>query len=376
MSFVSYTDLSTVDEVMESIVDYISTLGYTIVQPLIDDLNIYDRASSDGKKFCFQNKTTDYFIVLRTVNGTQVFGTTNDSAMDISTPDTNEKYTGIAMTVGEGYSSSARWYNQFRVPKAKGGTQVYGVFMPIDTVNSYTYTLFCNHIEEPSDTLVFTLMKNNDKYRQCSHLIYADVNKYDSWVGGAFFSGSCPSVGSYMSTAINCYEHSASADSVILPVLSSGAVSNSFLRIDIDDAPLVARGEIYWASSGTDNLTGKKLSLPVRVGTNTNGKIPSYQYLQSTSRLDWGKNICTLNALSVNMPIFLSVLVDPDILDNYAAVGHISGLYFVSNLNMQTGYNYEISYPDSNKLCQVFPIRGKRRGVSGFDGLSIQQFSD
>lgn len=219
-------------------------------------------------------------------------------------------------------------------------------------------------------------MKNNDTYRQCVHMIYADVNKYDTWEGGAFFSGSCPSDSSSMSNAHNCFLHINTADSNILPVCSSGTKSNSFLRINIDDAPLVARGEIYWACSGTNNETGKKLSLPVRDGTNKNGKIPSYEYLQSTGRLDWGKNICTLNALTVNMPIYLAVLVDPDILDNYAAVGHISGLYFVSNLNMQTGYAYEISYPDSKKLCQVFPIRGKRRGVSGFDGLSIQQFAD
>jgi len=374
MAYVSYTNLTTANEVLEAMVDYITSLSYVIIQPLVDDLNIYDRASSDGKKFVFQNKDGGYFILLRSVNGTQVFGTTNDSAMDIATPETNVHYTGVAMTVSEGYSRTARWYNQFRVPKAKGGIKVYGVFMPVDESRNFTYTLYCNNISEPSDTITFSLVKDNDTYMQHSHLCYADVHKYDLWEGGAFFTGSCPI--SMMANAYRCYDHTQTADQYILPVFSSGTVSNSFLRIDIDEAPLVSRGEIHWASSGTANETGKKLALPVRTGDNMNGKIPHYYYLQSTGRLDWGKNICTLNAITINMPIFLAVMVDPDILDNYAAVGHITGAYFVSNLNMQTGHVYEISYPESNKLCQVFSIRGKRRGANGFDGLSIQQFLD
>lgn len=374
MAYVSYTNLTTANEVIEAMATYITSLSYIIVQPLVDDLNIYDRASSDGKKFCFQNRDGEYFILLRSVNGTQVFGTTNDAAMDITTPDTNPNYTGVAMTVAEGYSSTARWYNQYHSPRAKSSVQVYGVFMPVDEGHNYTYTLYCNNISQPTDTITFTLVKDNDTYMQHSHLIYGDVNKYDSWEGGAFFSGSSPI--SMMDNAIRCYEHTQQADQYIMPVCCSSTVSNSFLRINIDEAPLVARGEIYWASSGTNNETGKKLSLPVRTGENMNGKIPHYYYMQSKSRLDWGRNICTLNAITINMPIFLSVIVDPDVLDNYAAVGHLTGLYFISNLNMQTGHVYEISYPESNKLCQVFSICGKRRGRYGFDGLSVQQFLD
>ena len=374
MAYVSYTNLTTANEVIEAMATYITSLSYVIVQPLVDDLNIYDRASSDGKKFCFQNRDGEYFILLRSVNGTQVFGTTNDAAMDITTPDTNPNYTGVAMTVAEGYSSTARWYNQYHSPRAKASVQVYGVFMPVDEGHNYTYTLYCNNISQPTDTITFTLVKDNDTYMQHSHLIYGDVNKYDSWEGGAFFSGSSPI--SMMDNAIRCYEHTQQADQYIMPVCCSSTVSNSFLRINIDEAPLVARGEIYWASSGTNNETGKKLSLPVRTGENMNGKIPHYYYMQSKSRLDWGRNICTLNAITINMPIFLAVIVDPDVLDNYAAVGHLTGLYFISNLNMQTGHVYEISYPESNKLCQVFSICGKRRGRYGFDGLSVQQFLD
>lgn len=374
MAYVSYPNLATVDEVFASMIDYITSLGYNIVQTSVDDLNIYDRGSSDGKKFCFQNKTQEYFILLRTVNGTQVFGTTNDSSMDVASPSRNANFTGIAMTVSEGYSVTARWYNQYRVPKAAGAQQVYGVFLPIDTKNNYTYTLYCNNVSKPSDTLVFTLMKENDTYKQVAHLSYCDVNKYDTWDGGAMFTGSCSL--STMASGINCWQHTQTADSYIQPIYSSGTNSNTFLRIDIDDAPLLARGEIHWASSGTANETGKKLSLPIRTGENMNGKIPHYFYLQSKSRLDGGKNVNTLNCITIDLPLYAAVMVDPDVLENYAAVGNVNGVYFVSLLNMQTAEVYEISYPESGKLNQVFPAQGKRRGNMGFDGISIQQFNN
>ena len=162
------------------------------------------------------------------------------------------------------------------------------------------------------------------------------------------------------------------ADRFILPVLSSGSISNTFVRIDIDNAISDARGNIRWASSGTDNATGKLLSLPIRLGVGMNGDIPNYWYIQSHSRLDWGRNINTLNGITLNLPIFASVLVDPDSLLNYSPIGSISGVYFVSMLNMQSGGTYEISYPDSSNLCQAFSV-GKRRGVYGFDGISIKQ---
>ena len=44
-------------------------------------------------------------------------------------------------------------------------------------------------------------------------------------------------------------------------------------------------------------------------------------------------------------------------------------------LNMQTGYTYEMSYPKSNDLCQVFS-ESCRRDKYGFDGISIRQSED
>lgn len=406
MAFVSYTGLKTPNDVITKMAEYIISRGYSVVEPLTDDTNIYDRASVDGKKFVFLDKTNTYFIHLRSFEWTNPFGTTDDAAMDIATPDTDIKYQGVAMTISEGYSRTQRWYNQYLVPLKYRSKDVQFVCMPVvnrsshftypcalsdnPNVNSNSYTLYCNNTVSPSDTLIFSLVAENVggdsangwDYRAV-HLIVGMLNKYDDWEGGIFMSGSA--VPSTIKQAYDLFAKSSATDpfhevkdSGILPVLSSGSISNTFLRIDIDDAPKESRGYIRWACSGTDNITGKPMSLPIRDpygGGGGNGKIPHYGYIQSQGKLDWGRNINTLNCITLNMPIFMAVQVDPDVLHNYAGAGQVSGVYFVCMLNMQTSFCYEMSYPRSNDLCQVFS-QSMRRGRFGFDGISIRQNED
>lgn len=360
MSYVSYNGLKSPNEILEKISEYIKSKGYTIVEDIKDDLNIYNsaKATTDGKKFVFKDKTDTYFICLRSANGYKIFGSSNDSYMetlDVTSYKDDSKY-GIGITVGEGYSKTQRWYNQYKVPVSKVNSSVLGSFMQASAESSgITYTLYCNNVDTPNDTLVFTILKENDNEYVVSHMVVGYISKYDTWTGGIYFSATSPS---YSSSTY--------------PVLSSGSESNTYLRINIDEAPSDKRGNIYWASSGTDNITGKPLSLPIRVNGGGNGRIPNYWYMQSHSQFDWGRNVNTLNCITINMPIYMAVRVDPDVLDNYASVGYINGIYFVSMLNMQTSGTYEMSYPKSGDLCQVFPMN-KRRGIYGFDGISIKQ---
>ena len=106
-----------------------------------------------------------------------------------------------------------------------------------------------------------------------------------------------------------------------------------------------------------------------------NGLIPHYANMQSASNLDWGRNINTLNCITINMPLYMAVRVDPDVLDNYAGVGSVCGLYFVCMFTMQTSLAYDMSYPKSNDLCQVFSY-SMRRGRFGFEGISVRQQED
>lgn len=375
MAYVKYSGLTTPNEVLASISDYITSKGYQIIQPVADDLNIYQMDYSDGKRFAFQNRTGDYYIIMRTANGTQIFGKNDDPEMDVTTPDTNVNYTGIGMTVAEGYSSSQRWYNQYNAPKQFRDEEIYGVFMPMKVGEGYEYDLYCNNVTTPTDSIVFTLECTSNDNHICTHLVYADVYKYDSWEGGALFSGS--SVKSLMGNDVNVFADTApySSTRYTLPVLSSGTISNTFLRMDIDNAPTPVRGEVLWACSGTDNITGKPMSLPIRTGAGMNGVIPHYWELQSHGSLDWGRNVNTLNGITLDMPLYVCVRRDPDARQEYACAGVISGIWYVCLLNTQSSGVYERSYPRSNDLCQVFSM-SRRRGIYGFDGISIKQSDD
>lgn len=378
MSYLVYSNLSSPNDILTKIAEYVTSKGYSVVDNAIDDLNVYDMSSSDGKKLVFKSRSSDYFYILRSANGTNIFGVTDESTMDLTTPDKKDTYNGIGVIVSEGYSRTVRWYNQGNIPKRYKDTKALGLFMPVAVKDGtgaslgYTYTLYCNNITDTkgADTLVFSIVKENDTYRQSSHIVIGELSKYETWDGGAFFSASATS--DMMENSWKCFKHEKGADKEILPVLSSGTASNTFLRIDIDDAPSEGRGKVIWASSGTDNITGKKLSLPIRVGEGKNGMIPNYWLLQSHSRLDVGRNINTLNCLTINFPIYFSVSRDPDSLGVYAATGQIYGVYFVNTLNMQTGFTYKLNYPSSTDICQVFPM-GMRRGTYGYDGISIKQ---
>ena len=418
MAYVSYTGLETPNEVLEKMAEYIITRGYNIVTAYSpgsgvyteDDVSVFDQVSVDGKKFCWMNRGNDYYHIIRSANGINIFGTTDDAEMDAKTPDIDGAYYGIGAITSEGYSRSQRWYNQYNIPVNKGGKNAQAVWVPVPCRSTYLpsgepnpdantekYTLFCNNIVTPADTLIFHIVAENipinpddciGHNRRCVSLVFGDIYKYDVWNGGVFFSGS--STPALMKESFKLFtlqdtapvdakarkvESERVRDAGILPVLSSGTISNTFLRIDIDDAPTDARQNIIWASSGTDNVTGKKLSLPVRVAGGGNGVIPHYYVMQSQSRNDSGRNINTLNGISLEMPLYMAVLVDPDSLDNYAAVGQVIGVYYVCSLNMQTGYVYEQDYPNSNSLAQIFSF-SMRRGRYGFDAYAVRQDVD
>lgn len=235
-------------------------------------------------------------------------------------------------------------------------------------------TLYCNHITTPTDTLVFTLVDKDSKCYQ--HLIIGNINKYATWDGGIFMSGSHNSY----SLSKHVYDNSTFND--ILPVLSTTELgATTFARINIDEAP--QRSNIYWASSGKPDVsdpyqcyTGKQLAMPIRHGEGITGTwrpmIPHYGYMQSRSSTDPGINSNTLNCITINLPLYMAVKVDPDSLNNFAPIGEVSGVYLVSLFNMASASLYEISYPTSGNLHQVFSL-SKRRDKWGFDGISIKQ---
>ena len=401
MAYVAYKGLKTPDEVLSKIAEFIKTTDLTIVQDLVDDYDIYTASAVDGKKFAFKishsesnNKTVENVVVLRSANGTNIFGMTDDSQQNnVVIRDTNGgigtivdsqqlkkdiHYEGIGMTVGDAYSATVTWHNQQNTPHVVKSATVLGVFMPITTqVTDISYTLYCNYLKKEEKTLVFSVVRENTFQRQSAHLIVGNLSKYDVWHGGVYFTGSLNGSINDFDMTIKAYKLFEDTyelpEAYTLPVFCQGSKGGTYLQIDIDEAPSDFRGNIHWASSFIDKSigTGKQLAVPVR-NSDSGANVPNYYYMQSKDRLDWGKNNNLLNCITVDLPIYFAVCVDPDVVQDYACCGYCYGLSYISLLNFQTGETYHIDKYNSEGLEQVFTM-DKRRGWYGFDGFGVYQ---
>lgn len=387
MAYVAYKGLKTPDEVISKIAEFIKTTDLTIVQDLVDDYDIYTASAVDGKKFAFKishsesnNKTVENVVVLRSANGTNIFGMTDDSQQQLKQSQFKKDthYEGIGMTVGDAYSATVTWHNQQNTPHVVKSETVLGVFMPITTqVTDISYTLYCNYLKKEEKTLVFSIVRENTFQRQSAHLIVGNLSKYDIWHGGVYFTGSLNGSINDFDMTIEAYKLFEDTyelpEAYTLPVFCQGSKGGTYLQIDIDEAPSDFRGNIHWASSFIDKSigTGKQLAVPVR-NSDSGANIPNYYYMQSKDRLDWGKNNNLLNCITVDLPIYFAVCVDPDVIQDYACCGYCYGLSYISLLNFQTGETYHIDKYNSENLEQVFTM-DKRRGWYGFDGFGVDQ---
>lgn len=387
MAYVAYKGLKTPDEVISKIAEFIKTTDLTIVQDLVDDYDIYTASAVDGKKFAFKishsesnNKTVENVVVLRSANGTNIFGMTDDSQQQLNQSQFKKDihYEGIGMTVGDAYSTTVTWHNQQNTPHVVKSTTALGVFMPITTqVTDISYTLYCNYLKKEEKTLVFSVVRENTFQRQSAHLIVGNLSKYDIWHGGVYFTGSLNGSINDFDMTIEAYKLFEDTyelpEAYTLPVFCQGSKGGTYLQIDIDEAPSDFRGNIHWASSFIDKSigTGKQLAVPVR-NSDSGANVPNYYYMQSKDRLDWGKNNNLLNCITVDLPIYFAVCVDPDVVQDYACCGHCYGLSYISLLNFQTGETYHIDKYNSESLEQVFTM-DKRRGWYGFDGFGVVQ---
>lgn len=387
MAYVAYKGLKTPDEVISKIAEFIKTTDLTIVQDLVDDYDIYTASAVDGKKFAFKishsesnNKIVENVVVLRSANGTNIFGMTDDSQQQLNQSQFKKDihYEGIGMTVGDTYSTTVTWHNQQNTPHVVKSTTVLGVFMPVTTqVTDISYTLYCNYLKKEEKTLVFSVVRENTFQRQSTHLIVGNLSKYDIWHGGVYFTGSLNGSINDFDMTIKAYKLFEDTyelpEAYTLPVFCQGSKGGTYLQIDIDEAPSDFRGNIHWASSFIDKSlgTGKQLAVPVR-NSDDGANIPNYYYMQSKDRLDWGKNNNLLNCITVDLPIYFAVCVDPDVIQDYACCGYCYGLSYISLLNFQTGETYHIDKYNSESLEQVFTM-DKRRGWYGFDGFGVDQ---
>ena len=204
---------------------------------------------------------------------------------------------------------------------------------------------------------------------QTTHLAVCDIEPFDAYdETGFLISGSA---NSFMldKDCYKIYDDEELSDKYTRPLFGSSDKSTTFMRVY--NKEMEKRG-IFWASSGTDKLTGSSILLPVRtpqLNTNTKEVIPSYEYLQADSPLSWGNNFTAVSGLTLRLTLY--VCYKDETAGGYRPVGNILNAHYVSLWNMQTAGIYNFSYPFVTTKDQVFPF-GRRRGIMGFDGVSIR----
>jgi len=366
MAYTAYSGLTGPDAILKKISEFVLANGWTILENCVDDLSVDDSGTYDGKRLCIQNASGTVFASFRSANGSKIFETQRNikNAYGIGL---------IGSTAHTNKPASGHWYDQPNVTREYGTQQAIGVGIPVNPAG--TYTLYCNVITKPADMLVISIT-DGAVYQ---HLAIGYLEKIGTWDGGLILSGSRNSYD--MFTTSTTFD-STTIETESTPIFALCEQANTFLRIDMDNAPNRATS-VLWASAGkndTDSFancyTGKQMALPVKSASadsaNWNAHIPDYRKLMSESSTDTGKNINTLNCITVNMNLVCYVLRDPDALRNFSPVGYVPGIYFISLRNAAPAQTYEISYPTSGALHQVFPYT-RRRGIYGMDGFSVKQ---
>ncbi len=333
--------------------------GWTVLVDT-DDLPIDGTDTSDGKRLVIQSPSGDTYAHFRAANGKNIF-TTHATA--------GYRY-GLGLVCSSGFTEtppSGKWFDQGGATKNAAG-QVVGVGIPIRSDGAAPLKAYFNHITSPSEMIILSVELFPGFYQ---HMAVGEIQKIGNWTGGTLYSASCSSSKMFPTSFAQ-----GTLEATCGHLFGVNADSNTYLRANIDAAPLRIP-EVLWAGCAPSTgfgYTGKRIALSVvnASALATMPKIPHYGYLQSQNSSDPGRNVNTLNCISVNLPIAIYVLRDPDGLENYSQCGYVPGVYCISTRNVAPSSVYSVDYPSSGVNYQAFPqtIRG---GLFGYDGLSIKQ---
>lgn len=358
MAYTLYEKLNGPNDVLGKMRDFLVNNGWSILNNCTPDLDIFGSGTADGQVLAAKIK--EVYVIFRSANGKIIFEDQQNS---------NNAF-GIGVTCATNYTAnppSGKWFDQPNVVR-NTAQKVVGAGIPVRAAENYR--LYCNHITDPLVMTVFSLELEPGLFQ---HLAVGEVQKVGTWGGGTVFSGT--------KSSYNMFPAGWDADQLANGsnhLFGSSNNPSTFCRVDVDAAPL-RQNPILWGAAGpvsavcgTGKILGSTITNIECVGAAWFPKIPHYAYLESQSGSDYGRNVNTLNCISVNMPIALFIQRDPDALMNFSQIGYVTGIYFISMRNVAPASVYEISYPKSGNLHQTFP-NVKRAGLFGYDGVSVVQ---
>lgn len=103
--------------------------------------------------------------------------------------------------------------------------------------------------------------------------------------------------------------------------------------------------------------------------------VPRYEPLLSHEALERGHTNNTLNNISMIMPLWFMVQRDPEVLNNFSAIGKNDVINFVNMYNMGTNKIENGTYPIKECIYDCFNIGARRslKGIKGYGGIAFKQ---
>ena len=104
-------------------------------------------------------------------------------------------------------------------------------------------------------------------------------------------------------------------------------------------------------------------------------KLPTYWPMYCRTIIDTGKDVNTLNGITLALPMYFMVMRDPIDLKLYSCVGVSEPLRYINMYNMSTNHMKNGNYPiETNKYnCFQTGIRRNMMGLLGYNGIAFRQ---
>lgn len=338
MAYITGTATSTID-LLDTLQTFLETNGWTTYH-----------AGPDGSGKRLHMVKGDIRVNLRAAKQEKIWPDMRDSGV--------ERY-GIGLNCSTGFDNEADWHSQPGAP-TDIMNRVVGVGIPLHGDRIPKYVI--NYLTSPDAVFLSCEMQEG----QWVHLAFGALRKIGNWPGGTFFSASRNHYYMYAKAGFT------DIDTENQRLFSQETYSNTYVRADIDafDRMWLSAGER--TNAVETGYTGKPIvgALKKLSGLGYSASVPNYALLQCASASDDGRTANTLNCLTINLPLYIYALRDPNAMNEYSLIGYIPHAYYANLKYLAPGGIYEIDHIGGDQYS-VFPF-SKREGQFGYDGLSVR----
>lgn len=308
---------------------------------------------------------------------------------------------GIGITCSTSYNNTIDWYKQDGCPHFANTNSGYDYYFSVIPIGTSTYTLYCN---SNTTNIEISLIDNSNILRKTFNISFGIMNNISNSGLNLYMLGTITKYGSILTqksdSYLGCMLRTAIDNGMYSSIAENGWVYNTEVYCNINNidtwsagyqynvgAIVYHSGSVYKCKVQNTGIIITNTSywelVPCGVYTSISYKsgIPTYRPLlptldSSIKQMNRGMSVNTLNGISLVLPIYFFVLRDPQVLDNYSAIGFTNYVNYVNLYNISSGTKLD-SYNDgitsSYKCFSIGYRRSNRKDIPSYLGIAIKQ---